>query len=219
MVWGGTEGRAFDAAGAEVKPNEIPVASTNGSSTSLAGVDLWDSGWPNGRYYWTVVPVSVQSFGPLDPKSTDQPILYHDMAVPQDECEAGLGLSFGKISQPVVTQAGTPWVAGLSPDGRVVASASKVPTVHDSPLVAWEPAVGAQTYEVQLSKQRYPWRVSWSTTTSATSIVLPLGKSAVGSWWYRVRGINPALPTGAQAMSWSTPVRIRVTGDSFVVVK
>lgn len=219
MVWGGTEGRAFDAAGAEVKPNEIPVASTNGSSTSLAGVDLWDSGWPNGRYYWTVVPVSVQSFGPLDPKSTDQPILYHDMAVPQDECEAGLGLSFGKISQPVVTQAGTPWVAGLSPDGRVVAAASKVPAVHDSPLVAWEPAVGAQTYEVQLSKQRYPWRVSWSTTTSATSIVLPLGKSAVGTWWYRVRGINPALPTGAQAMSWSTPVRIRVTGDSFVVVK
>ena len=29
-------------------------------ATSTAGVDLWDSGWPSGRFYWTVVPVSVQ---------------------------------------------------------------------------------------------------------------------------------------------------------------
>jgi hypothetical protein len=220
MVWGGTEGRAVDGAGADVKSNEVPVASTTGATgPALASVDLWDSGWPNGRYYWTVVPVSVQTFGPPDPKANDQPIEYHDMAVPQDECESGYGLSFGKVSEPVVTQAGTPWVSGLSPNGRVVASASKVPAVHDSPIVAWEPAVGAQTYEVQLSRLRYPWRKTWSTTTSATSIVLPLGKDKVGTWWYRVRGINPALPQGAQEMSWSTPVRIRITGDSFVVVK
>jgi len=50
-------------------------------------------------------------------------------------------------------------------------------------------------------------------------IMLPLGKAAVGSWWYRVRGINPALPVGADAMTWSKPVRLRVTGDRFVVVK
>jgi hypothetical protein len=219
IAWG-TEGRSFDAAGAEVKSSEVPVASTSGAANSaLAGVDLWDSGWPNGRYYWTVVPVSVQPYGSYDPKASDQPVLYHDVAVPQDQCEAGLGMSFGKVSQPVVTQAGTPWVSGLSPDGRVVASSRKVPEVHDSPLVAWEPAVGAQQYEIQLSRQKYPWRVTWSTKTSATSIVLPLGKSAVGNWWYRVRGINPALPAGAQEMSWSTPVRIRVTGDRFVVVK
>jgi hypothetical protein len=91
--------------------------------------------------------------------------------------------------------------------------------VHDSPLVAWEPAVGATTYEIQLSRKGYPWRTTWSTTTAATSIVLPLGRTAVGSWYYRVRGINPALPQGAQAMSWSKSVRVRVTGDSFVVVK
>jgi hypothetical protein len=62
-----------------------PVAATSGSSASSAGkgsaaappaspaidpglpstpgvtgapVDLWDSGWPNGRFYWTVVPVT-----------------------------------------------------------------------------------------------------------------------------------------------------------------
>ena len=73
--------------------------------------------------------------------------------------------------------ASTPWVSGLAPNGRVVASASKVPTVHDSPLVAWQPAVGATTYEMQLSRKSYPWRTTWSTTTSATSVVLPLGKA------------------------------------------
>ncbi len=30
-------------------------------------VDLWDSGWPNGRFYWTVVPVRFES---ADPKQT-----------------------------------------------------------------------------------------------------------------------------------------------------
>ena len=24
-----------------------------------AKVDLWESGWPNGRFYWTVVPVRM----------------------------------------------------------------------------------------------------------------------------------------------------------------
>jgi hypothetical protein len=218
----GSEGRAVDATGKTVKANETPGKDppVNGNSVSDASVDLWDSGWPNGRYYWTVVPVTIDAFGAVDAKSTDQAIIYQDTAVPQDQCEAGQGMSFGKVSQPVVTtQAHTPWVSGLSPDGRVVASASKVPAVHDSPLVAWQPAVGANTYEIQLSRQRYPWKVTWSTTTPATSIVLPLGKAAVGTWWYRVRGINPALPPGAQAMSWSSPVRLRVTGDSFVVVK
>jgi hypothetical protein len=119
----------------------------------------------------------------------------------------------------VVTDQGTPWVSGLSPNGRVIASARKVPVVHDSPLVAWEPAVGATTYEIQLSRRVYPWTTTWKTTTPATSIVIPLKRTDVGTWYYRVRGINPALPDGAQAMSWSRPVRIRVTGDSFVVVK
>jgi hypothetical protein len=219
----GDEGRSFDATGKLVKPTELPGKGkpVNGNSVADAtGVDLWDSGWPNGRYYWTVVPVTVDYFGAFDAKSTDNTIAFHDTEVPQDACERGVGMSFGKVSQPVVTAASNmPWVSGLSPDGRVIASASKVPVVHDSPLVAWQPAVGATTYEVQLSRKSYPWKMTWSTTTAATSAILPLGKAAVGTWFYRIRGINPALPTGAQAMSWSKPVRLRVTGDSFVIVK
>ena len=223
LVKHGSEGQSFDATGQLVSSNELPdpkrAAGSSGGGVD-ASVDLWDSGWPNGRYYWTVVPVTVEAAGAYDKTALSQPIEYHDVAVPQDSCEAGLGMSFGKVSQPVVTAGSNmPWVSGLDPTGRVVASASKVPTVHDSPLVAWEPAVGATLYDVQLSRQRYPWKVTWQTQTAATATVLPLGKAAVGSWWYRVRGINPALPVGADAMTWSKPVRLRVTGDRFVVVK
>ena len=81
--------------------------------------------------------------------------------MPQDECQAGDMMSFGKVSQPVVTSSGTPWVSGLAPNGRVVASAAKVPVLHDSPLVAWQPAIGATTYEIQLSRRPYPWKITW----------------------------------------------------------
>lgn len=212
----GPEANSFDATGTPVIPNE----QTAGSAAGDANVELWDSGWPTGRYYWTVVPVVVSTLGTYNATSNDQQVQYHDAAVPQDQCEAGLGMSFGKVSQPVVTASGNlPWVSGLAGNGRVVASAARVPQVHDSPLVAWEPAVGATTYEVQISRTSYPWRMTWSTSTAGTSVVLPLGRADVGTWFYRVRGVNPALPAGAQAMSWSNPVRLKITGDSFVVVK
>ncbi len=234
----GPEGNAFDATGDKVTPNETPGsqvsangptnASGSAANAGAAQVDLWDSGWPNGRYYWTVVPVEVEPFGPpvaAGTAATSLPVEYHDTAVPQDQCEAStsiggpFGMSFGKVSQPVVTASGTPFVSGLSADGRVVASAGKVPAIHDSPLVAWEPATGATTYEVQVSRKSYPWTTTWSTTTAATSVVLPLGKKQTGTWFYRIRGIDLSLPAGAQNMSWSKPVRLTITGDSFVVVK
>ena len=222
---GGSEGKALDATGVTVTSNEVPgkaLGESTAASSGTAGganVDLWDSGWPSGRFYWTVVPVTVEQVGVPDPTKPNsaQPIEYQDIAVAQDACESGDVGSFGKVSAPVVTSSSTPFVSGLSPNGRMVASASKVPTLHDSPLVAWEPATGAVTYEVQLSRTSYPWRVKWDKQTSATSIVLPLGPKNVGTWFYRVRGINPALPPGAQAMTWSAPVRIKISGDRFVV--
>jgi hypothetical protein len=226
----GDEGGSFDATGELLTPNEkagqkAGDSATNASGSSLAGtagVDLWDSGWPTGRYYWTVVPVIVQTKGIFDAKSDDQPIEYQDAAIPQDQCERGLGMSFGKVSSPVVTAASDmPYVAGLAPSGRYVAAASRKPEVHDSPLIAWQPAVGATQYEVQVSRKSYPWvpvkRLGVLTYSTAT--VLKLGPRDTGVWFYRVRGINPALPDGAQAMSWSKPVQIKITGDQFVVVK
>src|SRR5581483_4629177 len=58
-------------------------------------VDLWDSGWPTGRYFWTVVPVrEVVNNGSVQ---------YYDAEVPQDACAAGRVAEFGKASQPVPT--------------------------------------------------------------------------------------------------------------------
>jgi hypothetical protein len=224
----GAEGNAFDATGEAVRPNELAAAPSSSpskgaaASAATASVDLWDSGWPTGRYYWTVVPVTVRAHGVRDTTKPDasQPIEYDDAAVAQDACEAGDVMSFGKVSSPVVTaRGGRPWVSGISASGRMVAAVERRPTVRDLPLVSWEPALGATTYEVQLSRRPYPWRTAWSGTTSGTSLVLPLGAKQVGTWWYRIRGVDPALPAGAQAMTWSRATAIRVTGDRFVVVK
>ena len=100
----------------------------------------------------------------------------------------------------------------------MISAANSSPTFHSSPLVAWEPATGATTYEVQWAKgTAYPWSVAGTLQTHATSAVLPITTPA--TWWYRVRGINPALPTGAQKMTWSAPVALRLTGDQYRVLR
>ncbi|MBV8395223.1 MAG: hypothetical protein JO064_03070, partial [Actinobacteria bacterium] len=86
------------------------------------------------------------------------------------------------------------------------------------PLVTWEPAIGAESYEIQLSRHLYPWVAAKSVTSVVTSAVLPLAKTDHGTWYYRVRGVNPNLPTGAQKMTWSSPVEISITGNLFSVV-
>jgi hypothetical protein len=239
----GAEGNAFDAlgntislseaAGAKLSKSTASSGSSSGTasgsssgtatsgSTGGAQIDLWDSGWPTGRFYWTVVPVTVEAAaaGSGSSGSSGGSVQYRDTKLPQDSCEAGIGMSFGKVSAPVVTKSGAPWVSGLAPSGRYIASAGSSPAVHDSPLVAWQPAVGATSYEVEVSPKSYPWKAAKKLQTYGTAAVLPLGKNDVGTWWYRVRGVNPALPDGAQQMSWSKPVQIKITGDQFVVVK
>ena len=54
--------------------------------------------------------------------------------------------------------------------------------------------------------------------TSGTSAVLPLAKEP-GKWWYRVRGFDYSLPTGAQQMSWSEPAMVIVTKPTFRIGK
>ena len=99
----------------------------------------------------------------------------------------------------------------------MVAAVKKTPLFYATPLVAWEPATAAQTYQVQWSKKRYPWKAESSVETPATALVLPL--EVPGTWYYRVRGVNPSLPAGAKYMTWSAPVEIRISGNVFTVVK
>jgi hypothetical protein len=246
-------------------------------------IDLWDTDWPTGRYFWTVVPVGVITSDPfttslaqvaLDGASTitvggaqslvvgnqlqigsgaNQEIVsvvsvsgatvaiapslrfahgagekvarlggtiqYQDLELPQDACAAGRVLTFGKTSEPALTQSNglAPFASGLSPDGKLISAQGAKPVFYGAPVVNWQPALSASAYEVQWSKTRYPFKAAATPImTYATSTVLPL---TPGSWWYRVRGLNLALPSGARAMGWSDPIGIVVAKPKYTVVK
>jgi hypothetical protein len=144
--------------------------------------------------------------------------------LPQDVCAAPYNrvARFGKNSEPSLTAAGELFASGLSTKGRLT-SGQNTPAFYGSPLVAWTPALGASVYEVQWSKTRYPFKPqpnpqnsnALGTMTLGTSTILPLSP---GTWYYRVRGFNYTLPTGAQQMSWSDPAKIVVAKPKFQLV-
>ena len=170
--------------GARSRPPRTSPASTTApaadgttdesQSVVQARVDLPDVDFPSTRYYWTVVPVDFQT-NPSD----DVKVGYVDVESPQDACQAGRVASFGKESDGVRTGngAGTPFVSGLSPNGRFLNSTHARPTVYSTPLVAWQPATGATAYQVQWSKSRYPWRAAGTVKTFATSAILTLRRA------------------------------------------
>jgi hypothetical protein len=178
-------------------------------------VDLWDTDWPTGRYYWTVVP--VVALMKTDDAGGDPHIEYDDLEVPQDACAAGRVLAFGKTSRPAVASSGyAPFASGLSPTGSLVSPAQAKPSFYGSPLVSWQPALGASAYEIQWSKTRYPFVTAGTPIlTYGTSTSLPLKP---GTWWYRVRGLNLALPAGARAMAWSPSMQLVVAKPTFKIV-
>ena len=178
---------------------------TFGESRSLLRVDLPDLDARTTRYFWTVVPVAIA----VGEDSGD--FQYWDVESPQDACQAGRVATFGKESLPAVTTSGSPYLAGLAPNGRFLAQAGARPVVYSAPLIAWRPVMGATQYEVQWSRVTYPWRKRGSTKTFATSTVLRL---TPGLWYYRVRGLN-AAQVGTPAMTWSAPVAVRVARPTF----
>jgi hypothetical protein len=211
------EGETYTVDGLKITTTEAPAvvagpAPSGGGAApaapTAATVDLPDTDFPETRYYWTVVPV----IWVLNAESNV--IEYHDIELPQDACAASRVGSFGKQSQPVVTVAGTPYVSGLSPGGRLVAAAASRPAVYGTPLVAWKPATGADAYEVQWSRTGYPWKAKGTKTTFATSAMLTLEP---GVWYYRVRGLNYAQAKKPQ-MSWSAPVAIEVAKPTFKIL-
>jgi hypothetical protein len=149
---------------------------------------------------------------------------YRDVELAQEACADGRVMRFGKQSEPVLMGNGAPFISGLSPTGRLIAASQRSSVFYGSPLVAWAPALGADAYEVQWSKTAYPFRSQASggkddgvgLQTFATSATLPLKP---GTWYYRVRGINFAVPGGATQMSWSDPVKIVVARPRFAIVK
>jgi hypothetical protein len=145
---------------------------------------------------------------------------YQDVELPQDVCAAGRVMRFGKESEPSLVSSGQLFATGLSSDGRLT-SAVHTTSFYGQPLVSWTPALGAEVYEVQWSKTKYPFHPEIAPTgapglmTGSTSVVLPVRP---GTWWYRVRGFDYSLPTGAQQMSWSDPVQLVVAAPKFKLV-
>jgi hypothetical protein len=145
---------------------------------------------------------------------------YQDLELPQDVCAAGRVMRFGKESEPSLVASGQLFATGLSSDGRLTSAVEKS-AFYGQPLVSWTPALGAEAYEVQWSKTQYPFKPETATSggaglmTFATSVVLPVGP---GTWWYRVRGFDYSLPTGAQQMSWSDPAKLVVAAPKFKLV-
>jgi hypothetical protein len=189
------------------KPGEDPTIT--GADPTGATVDLPESGWPNGRYYWTVVPVSVYV---IDGSTIE----YHDVRHPQDTCKQGSEVAFGKQSAPVVGGQASPFASGLSPKGRLIAARGSNTVFYGRPLVAWLPVQGAVEYEVQWSRQQYPWRPAGAVKTAGTAAQLGL---TPGVWWYRIRAVNPFLPGKIKAMAWSQPLRISVAKPRFAVAR
>jgi hypothetical protein len=179
---------------------------SDSSATTTVPRDLWDNDWTTGGYYWTVVAV--------DAASGDNA---RELDVPQDACTAGHVGTFRRTSDPAVaSNTHVPYAAGLSPSGRLLAATHTRPRFYGTPLVSWQPALAATSYEVQWSKTSSFAPVAGRLKTRATSAVLPL---APGTWWYRVRGLNPGIPAGSTAMNWSRlPASLVVAKPTFRVV-
>lgn len=159
---------------------------------------------------------------PVVRKAGDGNLRYRDLELPQDVCAKGRVARFAKNSEPTLTAAGELFASGLSSKGRLMSGPRGGP-FYGSPLVAWTPAFGASEYEVQWSKRRYPFRPEADPKSQNAPGRLTLGTSAVlpltpGTWYYRVRGFNFSLPTGAQQMSWSDPAKIVVAKPKFRIV-
>lgn len=203
--------KTFTADGFEMSSSEsskedsASSASQTGASAQVR-VDLPDVDSQTTRYYWTVVPVGIN----VNESGTFE---YVDVELPQDACEAGRVSTFAKLSKPAITASGTPFVSGLTPKGRLLASAGTRPVVYSTPLVAWQPVMGATSYELQWSRTNYPWRSSGKLMTLSTTSLLNVKP---GLWYYRVRGLNSAQ-IGTPAMTWSAPAAVKVVRPTFRV--
>ncbi|HYZ18790.1 MAG TPA: hypothetical protein VE615_04555 [Gaiellaceae bacterium] len=202
LMLDGTPVRSVDSGG---------LGTGDNGSGNAPKIDLWDTFWPEGGYYWTVIPVVI---GPK--RDNPEALEYRDIQLPEDVCRAGGAVRFGKIGKPVATGDRAPYVSGLSTAGRLVGATRANPTFYGQPIAAWEPVYGAHDYEVQYSRTLSPWRnEAKAGTTPATAAVLPVSP---GRWYFRVRGLNYSLPKKPQ-MTWSQPVAFRVAKPRFRVIK
>ena len=88
-------------------------------------------------------------------------------------------------------------------------------TFYGAPLIGWKASRDASEYELEWSKKASPWKKRGGLYTFSTATTLPLKP---GTWYYRVRGIDMSLPSGASTQAWSDPTRIVIAKPKFKVV-
>jgi hypothetical protein len=218
------------APGASANSTLLPVSDTRqfsvGESITIGVAPSSDTATVGAIGNGVITLKSPLNFGHAvgDPiaTTTSAGVVYQDLELPQQVCDDALrGVNpwrvqrFGITSEPSRTSAQDPFATGLSPSGSLVSAVQKA-TFYGRPLIAWAPALSADTYEVEWSKKAYPFTAEGTIMTPATSTVLPL---QVGTWYYRVRGIDFNLPTGAQALSWSDTEQLAVAPPTFRVTK
>lgn len=222
---------ASTVAGAGAVPGAVSLPVTN--SAGFAVGDVISVGNALNQEYVVVTTVTAGALGLAAglklAHGAGEPVIrssgniqYQETELAQDACAAGRVLRFGKESEPALTSGGEPFVSGLSPTGKLRSATSRA-AFYGAPLVAWTAALGADLYAVQWSKQRQPFvpendpgSGALGMMTLNTSVVLPL---TPGTWYYRVRGYDFSLPTGAQAMSWSDTQQVVATKPTFAVVR
>jgi hypothetical protein len=211
------------APGAKATDTSVPVASTagfnSGDTITIGAETTVITGIGDGTLGVNALKNAHQT-GEMITR-TGGNVQYVDLELPQDACAAGRVSRFGKSSEPSLTSSGDLFATGLSPAGRLT-SALHTASFYGSPLVSWTPALNAEAYQVQWSKTQYPFVPEDAPAggkgflTTGTSAVLPVGAKP-GTYWYRVRGFDYSLPTGAQQMSWSDPAKVVVTKPKFRV--
>ncbi len=118
--------------------------------------------------------------------------------------------------RPVVAGQGTPYASGLSPTGRLIASAGSKPFYgHPARRLAARARRGHVRGRVVAHALPVARRQARRRSTAAPRRRLPLKP---GTWWYRIRGINSALPAGHQTMTWSQPLQLKVAKPKFRLV-
>jgi hypothetical protein len=227
----GLSGTVVAPPGALKGATSVPVTTTTGfrigDSITIGNAPTMDSATITGVGAGTLTVATPLGFAHPPSDEVDRAggsIIYQDMELPQEACAAGRVQRFGISSEPSLTTGDAPFATGLSPSGRLT-SAATTPSFYGSPLIAWTPSFGANIYEVQYSKTKYPFKPeidprskTTGNLTYSTSDVLPFrGSAMAGTWWYRVRGIDYNLPTGVQQMGWSDPAKLVVTKPAFKV--
>jgi len=141
-------------------------------------------------------------------------VIYRDLELPQDACAQREG-KFGIASEPALTSGQNIFATGLSPTGHLY-SAAQTASFYGAPLIAWPSVLAANRYEIEWSSKEYPFVAAGQLMTASTSVVLPV---STGTWYYRIRGFDDNLPTGAQMLSWSDTEKLVIAGPTFKVVK